>query len=90
MKYVVSESAVCPALVPAVRSRFRSAATGEIGRNDIDADRHALRRVPVRRSDPMSFYRAMLSGSLLPERAYAGIVRVAKAGRAVRAGSSRS
>lgn len=67
-----------PSLLPAVRSRFRSAATGSLGRNDPHADRHALRRVPVRASDPLGFYRAKLRGRLLPERAYAGIVAAAK------------
>jgi peptidoglycan/xylan/chitin deacetylase (PgdA/CDA1 family) len=72
-----------PALLPAVRERFRSAATGELGRNLPDTDRHALRRVPVRASDPLPFFRAKLTGNLGPERAYARIVRTAKAGRRV-------
>ena len=67
-----------PALMPAVRERFRSAATGDLGRNGPGIDRHALRRVPVRRSDPLAFYRAKLRGRLLPERAYASIVGAAK------------
>lgn len=67
-----------PSLLPAVRSRFRSAATGALGRNEPRTDRHALRRVPVRASDPLPFYRAKLRGQLLPERAYAGVVAAAK------------
>lgn len=67
-----------PALMPSVRARFRSAATGDLGRNGPDSDRHALRRVPVRRTDPLPFYRTKLHGRLLPERAYASIVGAAK------------
>lgn len=70
-----------PSLLPAVRARFRSVATGELGRNAPDGDRHALRRVPVRASDPLAFYAAKLRGRLLPERAYARVVGLAKAGR---------
>ena len=33
-----------------------------------------LRRVPVRGTDPIEFFRAKLDGSLLPERAYGAIV----------------
>lgn len=67
-----------PSLMPAVRERFRSAATGELGRNPVVVDRHALRRVPVRRTDPLPFYRAKLHGNLGPERAYARAVAAAK------------
>jgi peptidoglycan/xylan/chitin deacetylase (PgdA/CDA1 family) len=67
-----------PALLPAVRARFRSAATGDLGRNLPAVDRHALCRVPVRASDPMPFFEAKLRGHLWPERAYAGIVRTSK------------
>ncbi len=67
-----------PNLMPAVRERFRSAATGDLGRNGPDGDRHALRRVPVRRTDPLPFFRAKLRGRLFPERAYASIVGAAK------------
>jgi Polysaccharide deacetylase len=70
-------------LLPEVRARFRSAATGAVGRNRPEGDRHWLRRVPVRRSDPLSFFRAKLTGNLMPERTYATLVRVAKAGRRV-------
>lgn len=73
-----------PALVPGVRERFRSAATGRLGRNLPDADRHALRRVPVRRSDPASFFAAKLRGDLRAERSYDRLVTAAKtAGRAL-------
>lgn len=67
-----------PALLPAVRERFRSAATGDLGRNLPGGDRHALRRVPVRSSDPLPFFRAKLTGNLGPERAYARLVQAAK------------
>lgn len=70
-----------PALIPEVRSRFRSTATGSIGRNFTATDRHALRRVPIRRSDPISFFEAKLHGDLWPERTYDRLVRVAKRAR---------
>lgn len=72
-----------PALVPVVRERFRSAATGDLGRNLPHGDRHALARVPVRASDPLPFFRAKLTGNLGAERTYAGMVRTAKAARRV-------
>lgn len=65
-------------LLPAVRDRFRSAATGRLGRNLPDVDRHALRRVPVRASDPLPFFEAKLVGDLLPERSYSGLAEMAK------------
>ena len=68
-----------PRLEPALRTRFRSASTGEIGRNGPGADLMHLRRVPVRRTDPDSFFAAKLDGALGPERTYAGLVRSAKA-----------
>lgn len=68
-----------PAMEPALADRFRSASTGELGRNAPDCNRLRLRRVPVRRSDPDEFFRAKLSGRLLPERAYAATVAAAKA-----------
>ncbi len=68
-----------PAMEPALRARFRSASTGELGRNLPDTDRMRLRRVPVRRTDPDSFFAAKLTGSLAPERAYAAMVQVGKA-----------
>jgi len=67
-----------PSVLPAVRERFRSAATGGLGRNTPDVDRHALTRVPVRRTDPISFFAAKIRGDLRPERAYAAIVATAK------------
>lgn len=68
-----------PALLPAVRERFRSAATGALGRNEPTQDRSSLRRVPVRRTDPIGFFEAKLRGDLWAERAYAQLVRGAKA-----------
>lgn len=62
----------------ALRERFRSASSGELGRNLPGTERVRLRRVPVRQSDPEAFFAAKLVGSLGPERAYAGIVRLAK------------
>jgi peptidoglycan/xylan/chitin deacetylase (PgdA/CDA1 family) len=67
-----------PGMRAALAVRFRSAATGAVGRNLPGADPLSLRRVPVRRSDPLPFFRAKLGGRLLPERAYAGLVTVAK------------
>jgi peptidoglycan/xylan/chitin deacetylase (PgdA/CDA1 family) len=68
-----------PHMEPALRARFRSAATGEVGRNLPGGDPVRLRRVPVRRTDPIDFFRAKLTGRLLPERAYARLVAAAKA-----------
>jgi peptidoglycan/xylan/chitin deacetylase (PgdA/CDA1 family) len=68
-----------PAIEEVLRSRFRSASTGRLGRNLPDTDRMRLMRVPVRQSDPDSFFAAKLTGGLGAERAYAGIVRVGKA-----------
>lgn len=67
-----------PEMEPEIRRRFRSAATGRLGRNGTDADLLRLRRIPVRRSDPDSFFSAKLSGNLYPERAYAAAVGLAK------------
>ena len=67
-----------PAMEPALRARFRSASTGELGRNLPGAHPLRLRRVPVRRTDPEAFFAAKLAGSLGPERAYAAMVRVGK------------
>ena len=68
--------------VPSARAelaaRFRSAATGRVGRNEPGGDPLALRRVPVRRTDPLPFFRAKLAGRLGPERAYETAVRWAK------------
>ena len=68
-------------LLPAVRQRFRSAATGTVGRNQPGDDLHRLRRVPVRATDPPAFFRAKLQGTLQGERAYGAAVRIAKRGR---------
>jgi peptidoglycan/xylan/chitin deacetylase (PgdA/CDA1 family) len=68
-----------PSLDDAVRARFRSVATGVVGRNGCAQDRWALRRVPVRRSDPPEFFRAKLRGALVAERTYGSLVRAAKA-----------
>lgn len=43
------------AMKPALRARFRSAATGTLGRNQPGDDFMELRRVPVRRTDPARF-----------------------------------
>ena len=67
-----------PAAREVLRSRFRSAATGRIGRNLPGCDPLALRRVPVRRTDPIEFFGAKLVGRLVPEHAYDLAVRVAK------------
>jgi peptidoglycan/xylan/chitin deacetylase (PgdA/CDA1 family) len=63
---------------PALRSRFRSAATAEVGRNRAGTDAHRLRRVPVRATDPIEFFAAKLAGHLMPERAYGAAVALAK------------
>jgi len=67
-----------PAMGEALRARFRSASTGELGRNLPGVDLMRLRRVPVRRTDPEAFFRAKLTGDLRPERAYARVVGLAK------------
>lgn len=67
-----------PSMDAALSARFRSASTGELGRNAPDCDRMRLRRVPVRRTDPDEFFAAKLTGALVPERAYATTVAVAK------------
>ena len=67
-----------PGIRPELAARFRSAATGRLGRNLPGADPLSLCRVPVRRTDPIEFFRAKLSGGLLPERAYELAVRAGK------------
>jgi peptidoglycan/xylan/chitin deacetylase (PgdA/CDA1 family) len=67
-----------PWMRQSLRMRFRSAATGRLGRNLPEYDPMALRRVPVRGSDPIEFFEAKLGGHLLPERAYSAAVAVAK------------
>jgi peptidoglycan/xylan/chitin deacetylase (PgdA/CDA1 family) len=61
-----------------IRSRFSSAALGHLGVNRPGQDVHALFRIPVRRTDPLPFFRAKLAGALVPERIYATGVRLAK------------
>lgn len=68
-----------PAMEASLRARFRSASTGQLGRNTPDTDRMRLARVPVRQSDPHAFFTAKLTGRLGPERAYAAAVRLGKA-----------
>lgn len=68
-----------PRMEPALRLRFRSASSGELGRNMPVTDRMRLKRVPVRQSDPDAFFAAKLVGVLGPERTYAGVVRLGKA-----------
>lgn len=66
-------------LEAALRTRFQSAATGRLGRNLPTCDRMRLARVPVRRTDPLDFFRAKLTGPLIPERVYGAAVSTAKA-----------
>ncbi len=63
---------------PLVRARFRSAATGRVGRNRPGDDPYRLRRVPVRRTDPPEFFQAKLTGQLRAERTYGALVSAAK------------
>lgn len=67
-----------PAMEDALRARFRSASTGELGRNLPGVDPMRLRRVPVRRTDPDVFFAAKLRGNLVAERVYTGLVGFAK------------
>lgn len=67
-----------PWMRQALEVRFRSAATGRLGRNVPGYDPMALRRVPVRGSDPIEFFAAKLTGGLWPERAYGLSVAAAK------------
>jgi peptidoglycan/xylan/chitin deacetylase (PgdA/CDA1 family) len=67
-----------PRMDAALSTRFRSACTGQLGRNLPGDDPLRLRRVPVRGSDPLPFFRAKLTGGLGPEHVYARIVGVAK------------
>ena len=62
----------------ALRERFASATTGELGRFAPGDDPIRMRRIPVRRTDPIEFFEAKLTGNLWPERTYAGIVATAK------------
>ncbi len=67
-----------PSMEAELRSRFRSASTGQLGRNLPGADLLRLRRVPVRNTDPIEFFKAKLTGSLRAERVYSAIVAGAK------------
>ena len=67
-----------PHATPLLEARFRSAATGLIGRNSPTTDALNLRRIPVRGSDPLPFFQAKLRGNLGPERRYERIVTAAK------------
>jgi peptidoglycan/xylan/chitin deacetylase (PgdA/CDA1 family) len=68
-----------PSMEAALRARFRSGVTGELGRNLPGVDPMRLRRVPVRQTDPARFFEAKLRGSLSAERAYTSLVAAAKA-----------
>lgn len=67
-----------PAARPLLEARFRSAATGIVGRNTADTDLMNLHRIPVRGSDPLPFFEAKLRGDLWAERTYERIVQTAK------------
>jgi peptidoglycan/xylan/chitin deacetylase (PgdA/CDA1 family) len=67
-----------PHALPLLRARFRSAATGLIGRNHPSTDPLHLHRVPVRGTDPAPFFAAKLRGDLGPERVYERVVAAAK------------
>jgi hypothetical protein len=67
-----------PEAQPLLLSRFRSAATGLVGRNRPGTDPMNLHRVPVRGTDPLPYFNAKLSGNLGAERAYERIVQTAK------------
>ncbi len=67
-----------PRMEPDLRTRFRSAATGMVGDNRPGVDPLRLRRVPVRGSDPIEFFRAKVEGNLWQERAYGAVVTLAK------------
>lgn len=70
-----------PAVRPLLEARFRSAATGAIGRNRPGCDPWSLRRLAVRRTDPPSFFEAKLHEPLRAERGYEQMVRAAKLAR---------
>lgn len=56
-------------------SRFRSAATIDVGRLHAGEDRTRVARLPVRQTDPLNFFEAKLTGRLVPEATYTAIVR---------------
>ena len=68
----------CPRWTRSCAERFATCATGELGRNLPGADPLRFTRVPVRRTDPLPFFRAKLRGDLLPERLYGRVVSTAK------------
>jgi peptidoglycan/xylan/chitin deacetylase (PgdA/CDA1 family) len=63
---------------PLLAARFRSAATGSLGRNGPATDRLQLARVPVRASDPLPFFATKLRGGLVAEHVYDRLVTTAK------------
>ncbi|MDQ3931561.1 MAG: polysaccharide deacetylase family protein [Actinomycetota bacterium] len=67
-----------PSMEGELRARFRSAVTGKIGRNQPGGDLMRLKRVPVRRTDPIEFFAAKLRGGLLAEHSYSAAVATAK------------
>jgi len=67
-----------PSMDPELSERFTTCATGALGRNQPGADPLRFSRVPVRRTDPLPFFRAKLRGDLLPERLYGRVVTAAK------------
>jgi peptidoglycan/xylan/chitin deacetylase (PgdA/CDA1 family) len=67
-----------PRLEYELSRRFRTAVTGEVGRNLSGQNFMRLRRVPVRNTDPLPYFRAKLTGRLGPERAYDALVVTAK------------
>lgn len=69
---------VVPAVEEELRARYRSAVTGRVGRNRPGDDPYRLRRVPVRRTDPVAFFAQKVDGGLGPERVYGGLVATAK------------
>src|SRR5262245_44221956 len=62
----------------AMQERFRTAVTGVVGRNSPGQHLLRVKRVPVRRTDPLEFFKAKLTGRLIPERAYGAVVAAAK------------
>jgi len=67
-----------PGIEDELRQRFQTASTGVVGRNLPGQDLMRLRRVPVRRTDPLEFFAAKLTGQLVPERTYGAVVATAK------------
>jgi hypothetical protein len=77
------------ALEPDLAARFRARQPGCSAANGPETDRHRLRRIPVRQSDPLPFFEAKLTGRLRAERAYSAMVTVAKAPAGSLGGTSR-